>query len=264
MNDTFNFTRFGWLFRKTLFERPIQLIGVIVLTMVASLLIYAIAKIFMGYEAAQNLTFMVGLIGGGSILASFVFGYFSTYPSGTSFLTLPASQFEKWLSAVIITGVIFPALYLGFYRILDVAFVNAYHNSLDVKGPFYKELYDAVFIFPLDGFVAQKTYLAFVNFAGAMLVGSLYFNKLSFIKVALIICGLFIGGQLLNYAMAKSIFDNLDRSLPYYCVFIPVNGQFGKVLLPETASKAVDLASFFIVPAILWIVSFIRLREKEF
>jgi hypothetical protein len=263
MNDTFDLSRFARLFKKTLSERPLQLLGVIGLTMIVNLLLYAVIKTMAGFEEAQTTTFIIGLVGGGSFLASLVFGYFASYPAGTSFLTLPASHFEKWLCAAIITGIMFPCIYLAFYHFMDVSFVASYHKSLDPKGPFYKELYDSVFTFALDGFVAQKTYMMFVNFTGAMLVGSLYFNKLSFIKVALIICGLFIGGNFLNYAMAKSVFGTLDKALPYYCVFIPVNGQFGKVLLPDYASKAVDLCTFYIVPVILWIVSYIRLREKE-
>ena len=29
MNDTFNFKRFGWLFKKTLLERPVQMTGLV-------------------------------------------------------------------------------------------------------------------------------------------------------------------------------------------------------------------------------------------
>ncbi len=97
-----------------------------------------------------------------------------------------------------------------------------------------------------------------------MLIGSLYFNKAAFIKVALIFCTLYIGGTFLNYLMAKSLFAEIDKALPYYCVFIPAGKDFGKVLLPGYASKAVDIGLLYIIPAILWLVTYIRLREKEF
>src|SRR6187402_2748030 len=100
MNDTFNITRFGWLFKKTLLERPAQLIGLIILSMALSLVVYAFAKFTAGFETAQMATFMLGLIVGGCFLASLVYGYFGTNASGSSFLTLPASQFEKWLCGV--------------------------------------------------------------------------------------------------------------------------------------------------------------------
>jgi hypothetical protein len=64
--------------------------------------------------------------------------------------------------------------------------------------------------------------------------------------------------------MAKALFDTVDRALPYYCVFIPVGKEFGKVLLPAYASAAVDIGLLYVVPAILWLVTYTRLREKEF
>jgi hypothetical protein len=264
MNDTFNVRRFGLLFRKSLLERPTQMFGLTLLTLVAVLLIYAIIKSIIGFEEAQNISFLLGLIAGGSFLASTVFSYFSSTASGSSFLTLPASHFEKWLCGVLISGILFTAIFLLFFHVTDVLFVQLYHNTLDPKAPFYNEQYNAVQTFELDGFVAGKAYLMYVNFAGAMLVGSLYFNKASFIKVALIICGLYIAGHFINYLMAKLIFNTIDKALPYYCVFIPVGNDFGKVMLPAHASKAVDITAQYIVPAILWGVAYIRLREKEF
>ncbi|MGI8636650.1 MAG: hypothetical protein ACR2KZ_14735, partial [Segetibacter sp.] len=193
-----------------------------------------------------------------------VFNYFTSNAGGSSYLTLPASHFEKWLCAVLITGVLFTTVFLAFYRIIDLTFVTMYHTALDPKSPFYKQMYEAVQVLPYDGFVASKTYMMFVNFTTAMLVGALYFNKAAFIKVSLIVCGLFIAGSYLNYYIAKAVFDNVDKALPYYAVFLTVGKEFGKVILPAYASKAVDICILYIVPAVLLATSYIRLREKEF
>lgn len=264
MNDTFNLKRFGWLFKKALFERPMQLFGLLSLTLLISLLLYVILKTILGFEEGQNASFIFGLVGGGTFLASFVFNYFSSNARGSSYLTLPASHFEKWLCGVIITGILFTLLFLVFYRIMDSTLVRLYLNGLDPKDPYFQEKFDAVHPFPLNGFVAGKTYMMFLNFSTAMLIGSLYFNKAAFIKVALIICALYIGGNFLNYYMAKAIFGTIEKALPFYCVFIPVGNSFGKVLLPDYASKAVDICLLYMTPAILCIATYIRLREKEF
>lgn len=218
----------------------------------------------MVWDAVQELTFCYGFIGGGCFLASFVFNYFSSNARGASYLTLPASSFEKWLCAVLITVVLYTIIFLVFYRIMDTTFVGLYHKSLDPKNPFYKELYEHVNIFPFNGFVASASYKMFVNFTGAMLVGTLYFNKAAFIKVALFICALFIGGFLLNNIMAKAVIDNVDKGLPYYAVFITAGKEFGKLELPSYASKAVDICILYIVPAVLLVTAYVRLREKEF
>lgn len=265
MNNTFNIKRFGWLFKKTVFERPAQLLGLVGVILMIDLLLYTICRyIRIPWDAIQEVTFILGFVGGGSFLAAFVFNYFSSNAVGSSYLTLPASTFEKWLCGILITGVVFPFIFLLFYRIMDTTFVELLHKSLDPKGPFYKETYEAVHIFPYDGFVASKTYMMFLNFTTAMLVGALYFNKAAFIKVALIICCLFIGGMLLNNMLAKAIIANVDKGLPYYAVFIMAGKEFGKIMLPSYASKAVDICILYIIPAVLLLTAYVRLREKEF
>ncbi|GEO10553.1 hypothetical protein [Segetibacter aerophilus] len=264
MNDTFNLKRFGWLFKKTLLERPAQLLGLIGLILVITVLFYAILRYMGPWDVAQNGSFLIGFIGGGTFLASFVFTYFTSNASGSSYLTLPASHFEKWLCAVLITGVIFTSIFLLFYRAIDIAFVSIYHKALNPTGPFYKEMYEAINVLPYNGFIAGKAYMMFANFTTAMLVGALYFNKAAFIKVALIVCAIFIAGSYLNYFMAKAVFDNLDKALPYYAVFITVGKEFGKIILPSFASKAVDICILYIIPSVLLITAYVRLREKEF
>src|ERR1700693_5493341 len=123
MNNTFNAKRFGRLAKKTLLERPVQMFGFTALLLALVLILYVVAKTLSGFSAAQNLTFIWGLPGGSFFLASFVFGYFSSNAGGSSFLTLPASQFEKWLTGVLIAGILYPLIFLIFYRVIDSSFV---------------------------------------------------------------------------------------------------------------------------------------------
>jgi hypothetical protein len=106
--------------------------------------------------------------------------------------------------------------------------------------------------------------MMFLNATGAMLVGSLYFNKGAYIKTALLVCGFYIGGHILNEVIAEAMFDPIDKALPFYCVFIPVGKQVGKVLLPYYASNFVDVCILYVMPAIFWLTAYVRLREKEF
>ncbi len=264
MNNVFNIKRFGWFVKKTILERPVQLAGFVVLTLAIDLLVYAFAKFTGGFEAAQNSTFLIGLIGGGCLLASFVYGHFSSNASGSSFLTLPASQFEKWLCGIIITGIFYIAVFLLFFRMMDLIFISIYHNSLDPKGPFYKEMYDAVQIYPFDGFVASRGFMMFLNFAGGMLIGSLYFNKAAFIKVALATVGFLFGAFLLNLFIANLFFKNVDNAFPYYLVWITVGKERGRLELPGNILYILNITFLYILPIILWGLSFLRLREKEF
>jgi len=264
MNDTFSVKRFGWLFKKTLLERPAQLMCLTALSFSLSLIIYAVVRMMSNFDDAQNFSFLVGLVGGGCFLASFVFGQFTSNASGSSFLTLPASVFEKWLCGVVITGILYLFLFLIFFRLMDMAFVGIYHNGLDPKAAFYQEQYNAVHLLAYDELVARSSFIMFFNFAGIMLVGSLYFNKAAFIKVALITCGICVGAFLLNLLIAKMFFSNMQTAFPYYMVWLMKGKERGRMELPEDSMKVVAIFFRYLIPAMLWFLAFMRLREKEF
>lgn len=264
MNNTFNTKRFGLLFKKTLLEKPIQMFGFTGLIFLFILIVYYVAKTFVNFQAAQNISFLWGLVGGDFILTSFMFNYFGTTSSGSSYLTLPVSNFEKWLCAILIAGVLYPLIFMVFYRIMDAGFVAAYHNSLDPNGPFYKIRYDAVYLFYFDGFLARKCYPMFFIFSGMMLIGSLYFNKVALVKVALFICILFFGIYGINYLIASLMFSNIDDAFPFQHVAILVGKETGSVDLPKNVHDPIWYFITFALPVILWGVAFIRLREKEF
>jgi hypothetical protein len=96
-----------------------------------------------------------------------------------------------------------------------------------------------------------------------MLIGSIAFNKASFIKVAIIFSVLFCFTYLFNYLFAKMLFSNLDRAAPFHNVFLLAKGEVGIVELPQNLVDVMDYIVFLILPIILWSTSFLRLKEKE-
>lgn len=264
MNNTFNLKRFGLLLKKTLLEKPMQMFGFTGLIFIFILIVYYIVKTFVNFQVAQNISFLWGLVGGDFILASFMFNYFSTTAGGSSYLTLPVSNFEKWLCAVLIAAVLYPLIFMVFYRIMDAGFVAAYHHSLDPNGPFYKIRYDAVYLLSFGDRMPRIVYPMFLVFSGMMLIGSLYFNKVALVKTALAICIVFFAIYGLNYLFARLIFSNIDDAFPFQHVAILVGKEVGSVELPKSVHDPVWYFINFGFPVILWAVSFIRLREKEF
>jgi hypothetical protein len=264
MNNTFSTKRCWLLFRKTLLERPVQLFGFTALILAIVLIIYVVCKSQIAFAPAQNISFLWGLAGGGCFLSSFIFSYFSSSANGSSFLTLPASAFEKWLCGVLIAGVLYPLIFLVFFRLMDTAFVTMFHNSLDPASPFYKRTYESVYVLPFDGTFAWKVYPMFIFFSGAMLLGSLYFNKVCFIKVALVICIVCIGGFGLNWLFAKLFFGTINDAVPFRYVTLPVGNEEGSVELPKSLSNFYYYSISYVIPVILWLITYQRLREKEF
>ena len=265
MNNIFNLQRFGLLFKKTLLERPIQMFGFTGLILTLILILYAITKTLSGFTMAQNLTFLWGLIGGSYFIASFVFSHFSSNAIGSSYLTLPASHFEKWLCGFLVAAILYPLIFMLFFRLMDASFVSLYHSGLDPAAPFYKERYESVNIFSFDGIFAWKIYPLFPFAVSAMLIGSLYFEKAVLIKVSLVICSLVIGVFLLNHLFAKIVLGAaVQNTWPFHWVDMQVGKTGGNIELPERAADIAYYLLSYIFPAVLFVTSFIRLREKEF
>ncbi|MEO8860514.1 MAG: hypothetical protein ABI358_03775 [Ginsengibacter sp.] len=264
MNNTFDIKRFGKFFKKTLLERPMNTYGFTGLMLAVTLILYAVLKTLSGFDMAQRLTFFVGMTAGSFFLASFSFGFFSTNASGSSFLTIPASHFEKWFCAILITGVLYPLIFLIFYGIIDSSFVAIYHNGLDKASPFYKQQYEQVYAFDLNGIIARNIYIMFFIYTGAMLLGGLYFNKAAVIKVALLLCAVFIFAFGLNWLMAIGLFGSIEDAAPFNHVAIRAGKEIGSIELPSRIGKIFLYTIIGVFPAILWLLSFSRLREKEF
>jgi hypothetical protein len=268
MNNTFQAKRFGRLLRKTFLERKVQTVGLTVLVLGISLMLYAICKTFAGFGPAQNLTFIWGLSGGGCFMASFVFGYFSSNASGISYLTLPASVFEKWLAGILIGVILYPIVFLIFFRLMDLGFVAIFHNSLDPHSPFYKAQYDSVYLLPFNGRLALRVYNIFLIFTSISFLGSLYFNKVSFVKVALVFCAFCFFMFSLNWIIAKIIFGDIASAFPFAAVSLSIgksmNPEEGSIELPEQVFQIVSFFINYIVPVCLFVLVYLRLREKEF
>lgn len=263
MNDTFNIKRFGWLLRKSVMERPALILGLLFVTMATTFLCYAFLQSTAGIVKAQVTSFMIGFFIGGSFMASSVFNYFSTNASGSSFLLLPASHLEKWLCGILISGVLFTIFYFGFYRAIDILFINHYRNGLDRGAVNYQTLYHSVDIFTFNNAFTDRIYLMYANVAAAMLLGSLYFNKVSFIKMALIICGFVTATYLLNLVAVMLLFKNVDMALPFDHIFLKVGNGVGIIGFPSIIDNIFHVASLYVIPGGLLLITFVRLKEKE-
>ncbi len=264
MNDVFSARRFGWLMRKVFLDKTAPVFGTILLCFTVTLIFYGLTRLLQGIQVAQNGAFTIGLPLGGTLVASVVFGYFNNNAVGTSFLTLPVSVFEKWLSGVLIVGVLYFFLFLLFFRLLDMAFVAQYHHGLNPHSAYYKEQYEYVQLFSFTGFTARRNYMMFFNFAGMMMLGSLFFNKAPFVKTALVICALIIGAFLLNLFVINLLIKNVQIAFPFSVVWIWVGKDRAALNLSPEIESRIRFIFCFVLPFILWGLSLLRLKEKEF
>ncbi len=149
-----------------------------------------------------------------------------------------------------------------FFRAVDTFFVYQYHRGLNPTDARYTDLYNSVYQFSFTGDVIP-IYMFSLNGAAAMIIGSLYFNRIVFVKVALIICGLFFVTFLLNYGISKVLFRDVLKTLPFHFVIIGSMDEQGVVSMPSGLMTTFDIVSHYILPFILMLASYIRLKEKE-
>jgi hypothetical protein len=279
MNNVFNFKRFTWIFRKTLMERPVQLFGIFALDFILVLMLYAFMRDILGWGPTQNLTFFWGLSFGGCYLSAALFNYFSSNANGSSYLTLPCSALEKWLCAIIIVGVIYTTAFVLFYKGIDTAFVSYYHQHLNPKEANYLSKLESVQLLDMKGHVSKTSFYVYILLASSMLVGSLYFNKLSFVKTGLVVCAVCAVLFVANIAIANLFFDNVGEAFPFFRVTMnvptteivseaglmirPKNDQ-ASILLPQPYHGVVESFIQYGLAIILSITAYLRLKEKEF
>jgi hypothetical protein len=142
--------------------------------------------------------------------------------------------------------------------------VDVYHNSLDPTSVFYKQQYESVYAFDLNGIIAWKVYSLFLMLTGAMLTGGLYFNKIAFIKTGIAFCILLFTIVGLNWLIANFLFDNVTDPGPYDHVTLAMGKEQATLLLPSGLESFFHYSMAFVIPVILWILPLSRLREKEF
>lgn len=264
MSTYFNIKRFALLLKKTLLEQPIQLFGLTTMTLALVLLLYIISRDIMGYSTSQSITFFLGLVGGGFFLSGSVFANFNSYSKGASYLTLPASTLEKWLSGMVIVLVLYLPVFLVFYKAMDTVLLEVYLKNLDPNSYDYKHLVEDAKPFELNSSFAIFCFKLFLNICGFMMLGSLWYNKLGIIKVAMLICGIVLLAIGFNYIIANALFDEKINAFPFLQIVVKTKDNHQTIAPPAYAQSAINVLFYGILPLSFFLISFLKLREKEF
>jgi hypothetical protein len=267
MNNTFELKRFGWVFKKLIFERSLHLVGSFTLVALFTWFLYSVTGRVYDGEAvtpAQE-SFGIGLTFGGIYWVFTSFSYFSNNTEGYSYLMLPASYLEKWLSSVLLLGV-FILLFCLYFRILDTIYLDKFLEKMVSYKDYSKILATA---YPLSFWGETRVslefhYFAFFNATSAMAVGTLYFNKNAFIKTAFISLVFSIGLSFLNMKVGGMLLNEGVNVIPqelWRSAFVSKAESY--VRLPEPINTAYMIGFDYLLPVALWLIALIRLREKE-
>jgi hypothetical protein len=263
MNQTFNFHRFGLVLKLHLSEHlKSYLLGIGVLAGVWLLMLTPdTTRLSVFHESIyrkHGIFFGFIFCGAGAWFASEAFRMVSTPVRGIPFLTIPASQLEKYL-AVFLMLLLFVPVFLGvFYTIEGITFsiINA---RLPVGSPLY-ELLDLTSEY-MD---PEMRYLTFIT-PSFFLIGSIYFSKVPFVKTAVIAFVLyFITALFLNEFIIRQLFPPREHygQILFQEVSFIQNRRWYRVEMADQPQVIVNTLLVMIIP-FLWFIAFVRFKEKE-
>jgi hypothetical protein len=258
MNNTFNIERFSMLFKKhTIEHAKTYLLSVIVLLGLVFLVLGFDSYTNRGLldKNAQQVTFMFIILLGGSIFTSMAFIELGDKKKSIPFLTLPASHFEKYLVAWLFSYVVFQVIFIAGFYLIDVIVIYLGSTPVEEKDKLLN-------VFAMDE-KFSLIYLFYALFNGLTLWGAVFFEKMHFIKTAVLffICLIILvllNNQILNLFIGK----DLQGNVPFGGAGIDDHIHFWRIYPDKSITQYSNYIIAF-TALLLWVSAFFRLKEKE-
>lgn len=192
---------------------------------------------------------------GGSLYTTQLFTKYGPPSTGTSALTVPASTFEKFLSALIL-HILFASLLMGLYLYLQIWTVD-YANS---KIPEGSQKYGR---FPQD-VIAYFVGLYMIT-QGLTFLGSLYFPNSAYAKTLITFAVVFILIAILHLILANQ-FANYPSSLRSFPLtgWTIANYKTGQYSVEPTTTTQNFIYTIPVITLLAcYVITYFRLKEKE-
>jgi len=228
-------------------------------------------------ESIQYGTYYIGLFIVGCLYGSTLFSELSSRPKGINYLSVPASHFEKTLSALLYGVVIFFLCYTLIFYVADFIMVKianavsyAYWEKHYSDGQAFspRKIVNVFWGNERAGRVNINIFflflLSYFAIQSAFILGSVYFVKFSFIKTALVLIAAFLfiimfTGKVLGSFVPIGGFSNGFSTYHLYS-----DGDMDKIIhLPEWINSIVLFLLKYAFAPIFWVVTYFRLKEKE-
>ena len=264
MNNTFDFNRFSllvkrqWVENKKLFlMASFGVIGILVI----------LNSLIMRWESGafnwipRFSVFNLSLFLSGSIFANYIFKDISDKNSSTSFLLIPASHFEKFLTGVFYAFIIFPIAFLTLFYVVDFGFVSIGNNikdGLKASGVVNLPLYSNIFSNNDVREELGKIFGFWLVIQGFVLMGVAQFEGRSYIKSAFMgFAILFLMGFVV-YLSDKLLLGDIIKEFQ--------NKGYSRELVEPTKDfyKGFFMVILiYILPIILLVIAYFKLKEKQ-
>ncbi len=273
MNQFFSFTRFSLLVVKHWADNK-KRYGLSVLAFIGLLITWFVFTGLTGFDnipmgkAVQQITFFFSLFAVGTFYASQYFADLGSRAKGIKFLLVPASAFEKLLCSLLYTVLLFFVVFTTSFYLVDVLMV-AIANTFPASSAWAaKPTVVNVFKIIIVKFNTDSTInflLFFFSVQSAFLLGSIYFEKYSFIKT--IIIG-FVAGFILfclMYFFNELLLPNGDYPSGFFTTYrVHIDGVNDHLIqVPRWIGEVFRFLVMYAVAPFLWVVTYYRLKEKQ-
>lgn len=243
--------------------------GLSVLAFIGLLITWFVFTILAGFdrpmaEEVQMITFYISLFAVGTFYASQYFSDLGSRPKGINFLLVPASAFEKLLCSLLYSVVLFFAVFLTSYYLVDTLMVAIANSLPHTPKTTVLNIFNVVVI-PVNHDSTVNFLLFFFAVQSAFLLGSVYFEKYSFIKT---IISCFVFGFILFcfvYFFGTKFLPNGDYPKGFFNAYrVYIDGVNDRLVqLPDWVGQVLRFLVFYTIAPFLWIVTYLRLKEKQ-
>lgn len=257
MNNHFNLNRFGLLFRKHTVEYYRTYLLSLGVLLGGMFLIMGTASYLASRPLnvdEQSIFFFFFLLGAGAVYTSTVFAQLGDKNKAIAFLTLPASQMEKYLVGWLYSFPIYLLLFVpSFYLIISILL------HIDSRVDVEPELLN---IFTSD--IPIHLIVIFYSMLNAvMLFGSILFKKNQFVKTAFIIfIGIFLLYNLNKQAVQLILGRDLISSVPFSSVVFKEGEQYFDFGAYEGITDLIMLLPLAL-GLLVWVAAFFKIKEKQ-
>jgi hypothetical protein len=259
MNNTFEMSRFARLYKKHTVEHlKNYLLSAAVL---AGLLFVWLG--FMSYTHSgklsirdQSVTFVFFFLLCGTIFTSLTFNYLGDKKKAIPVLTLPVSNFEKYLLSWIYTFIVYQLVFIGVFFLVDGALFA-------LGAPFEKDENEIINIFSIN----QRIYIVFIAYIilhAFAFLGAIYFQKLHFIKTSFVVFAATFSLMVVDYVMIRAfIVPHARRTMPFMGISVIEHDRFYNVKVGGQGFALCVAGALAVISILLWTAAYFKLKEKE-
>lgn len=200
----------------------------------------------------QSVVFVMLMLISGTIFTSTIFSDIGDKRKSIPVLTLPASQFEKFLVGWVYAYPIFLFIYISIFYLVLLGLINMKHwpgHHIEVLTIFQGRVYIMFVVF---------SFLQSIS-----LFGAVFFDKLHFIKTAF---AFFIGYGILilfNTIYLKLLIGrNIKAAIPFGFLNFSESGKDYSIVPNDQLSDWMFVL-LIAIAVLLWIATYFRIKEKQ-